>query len=336
MGPRRLYRSAMVVSSVTEGGNDADDDAGGPAAIGFVGLGVMGEPMATNLVARADVPVLVHDIRAEPVERLVEAGAVDAGSVGAVVERADVVLLSLPGGPELETVMAGDDGVLVALDRIGGVDRPQGRRRLIVDHTTAPVDLAIEMAARCRDVGADFLDAPIARTRQAAADGTLSIMVGGDETAMARALPVLSMMGTDVTHCGGPGAGQVTKLLNNMMLFQNVRALAEAHAIASALGSADLDGSVDLDIATVFEVIAGASGGSFALNNHGRKAVLVDTYPDNAFSTEYALKDLSYALDLARQAGVEATGAATVGRLMEAARDAGFGDAYFPVMRRVL
>ncbi len=300
--------------------------------IGFIGLGVMGEPMCRNLLQRTDRPIVIHDLRPEPVERLVELGAVDGASVGQVVASADVVLLSLPGGPELERVVTGPGGVLDALAR----SEATTPARLVIDHTTAPLDLTRELAARCLELGADYLDAPIARTRQAAADGTLSIMVGGDQAAFDRALPVLSMMGSDVTRCGGVGAGQVTKLLNNMMLFQNVRALAEAHAIISGLSGSDSGEPLDVDVATVFDVIAGASGGSFALANHGRKAVLPDTFPINAFSTEYALKDLSYALDLAAAAGVDAVGARTVGQLMEAARDAGHGDAYFPVMRRLL
>ncbi|MEM7341131.1 MAG: NAD(P)-dependent oxidoreductase [Actinomycetota bacterium] len=291
----------------------------GEDGVGFIGLGVMGEPMASNLVRSGQWPVSVHDRRPEPVERVAALGATAAGSVAAVVGRSSVVCLSLPGGPELEAVIGGPDGIL-SCDIAG---------RVIVDHTTAPVALTRELGAACRAAGAEYCDAPVARTRQAAIDGTLSIMVGGAADAVARVEPVLAAMAADVTRCGEIGAGQVTKLLNNMMLFQNVRALAEAHAIASGL-------DIDLDVATVFDTIAGASGGSFALSNHGMKAVLPDTYPTEAFSTVYALKDLSYALELAADAGVTAPGAETVRTLMEAARDAGHTDEYFPVMRRML
>ena len=152
---------------------------------------------------------------------------------------------------------------------------------------------------------------------------------------VARIEPILATMASDVTHCGGVGSGQVTKLLNNMMLFQNVRAVAEAHAIACGLDEAH-GADLGLDIGTVFDVIAGASGGSFALANHGRKAILVDDYPTRAFSTTYALKDLGYAIELADQTGVDAVGARTVGELMEAARAAGWDEQYFPVVRRLL
>lgn len=293
--------------------------------IGFIGLGVMGEPMCRNLLGRTEEELVVFDLRPEPMSRLAADGASIGASVSDVVKRADRILISMPGGPQLEAVMAGPSGVLSVL----------GQGQLVIDHTTAPLALTRELAARCDELGADYCDAPIARTRQAAADGTLSIMVGGTAEGYAAATPVLSMMATDVTHCGGVGAGQVTKLLNNMMLFQNVRAIAEAHAIAVGLDD-QLGAELGLDVETVFGVIADASGGSFALSNHGKKAVLTDEYPLQAFSTEYALKDLGYALDLAEQVSVEAVGAKTVCELMESTRDAGHQHEYFPVMRRML
>ncbi len=293
--------------------------------VGFIGLGVMGEPMCRNLVRSGDHEVVVHDVRPEPVAALVEAGAHDGGSVAGVVEGAELVLLSLPGGPALEAVVAAEGGVLDALTP----------GQLVVDHTTAPLALTRELAARCRQRGAGWCDAPIARTRQAAIDGTLSIMVGGAPEDVARVEPVLAAMASDVTRCGGVGSGQVTKLLNNMMLFQNVRAIAEAHAIATGLDSAMGD-DLDLDVETVFDVITGASGGSFALANHGRKAILPDDFPTRAFSVAYARKDLAYALELADEVGVDAVGARTVGDLLAAADEGGWTDNYFPVVRRLL
>lgn len=299
----------------------SDPVAPATEAVGFIGLGVMGEPMCRNLLAKGSWPVIVHDVRPEPVGRLAAAGATAAGSVSAVTARAAVIALSLPGGPELETVVAGDGGILSAL----------GPGQLVVDHSTAPPLLTRELAERCRAVGADYCDAPIARTRQAAHDGTLSIMVGGTAESFERLGPILATMATDVTHCGDVGSGQVTKILNNMLLFQNGRAIAEAHAIASGLL-----GAIDLDLDRVFEAIAEASGGSFALRNHGMKAIFRDDYPAESFPTTYALKDLTYALDLAREAGVDAVGAATVGELLQAACDAGYREEYWPVVRRLL
>ena len=285
----------------------------------------MGEPMCRNLVGSGHHHVVVHDRRPEPVSALVEAGAVDGGSVAATVGGADPNPHSLPGGPALEDDLAGADGVLSALEP----------GKLVVVHSTAPVALTRELAARCRDRGAGWCDAPIARTRQAAIDGTLSILVGGERGDVERIAPVLRTMASDVTRCGGVGSGQVTKLLNNMILFQNVRAIAEAHAIATGLDRLD-DGGLDLDIETLFEVIAGASGGSFALRNHGRRSILPDEYPELAFSVAYARKDLRYAMELADETGVDAVGARTVGELLARAEEAGLGQLYFPVLRRLL
>ncbi len=293
--------------------------------IGFIGLGVMGEPMCRNLVTKGGTPVVVHDLRPEPVERLIAAGATEAGTIAELVGHVDVVMTCLPGGPELEAVMRGEGGVLSALTT----------GQLVVDHSTAPLQLTRDLAEQCQAAGADYCDAPVARTRQAAIDGTLSIMVGASAETFARAEPLLELMASDVTRCGDVGAGQVTKLLNNMVLFQNVRAVAEAHAIASGL-DAELGDDLGLDIDTVFGVIRDASGGSFALANHGHRSILPDTFPLEAFSTRYAMKDLSYALELAEQTGVDAIGARTVGELMAAAAEAGFDREYFPVMRRLL
>lgn len=297
--------------------------------IGFIGLGVMGEPMCRNLVTKTDAPVLVFDLRSDVVQRLVGDGAVAAHSIADIARDADLILLSLPGGEQLEAVVAGPDGILSVLAESGGAGKQ------IVDHTTAPLALTRDLAAKCRAAGAEYCDAPIARTRQAAQDGTLSIMVGGTPAAFSAIEPTLAHMATDITHCGGAGAGQLTKLLNNMMLFQNVRAIAEAHAIATGL-SEQLGPDLDLDLETLFGVIAEASGGSFALKNHGMKSILADSYPEQAFSTEYAMKDLSYALDLAEQAGVTAVGAATTAELLSATHDAGHRSEYFPVLRRML
>ena len=285
--------------------------------IGFIGLGVMGEPMCQNLLAKGDAAVVVFDVRPDPVRRLVALGAVSAISVADTTAQADVILLSLPGGNELQEVVAGEDGVLSAL----------GEGQLVVDHSTAPPSMTKELAERCRAVGADYCDAPIARTRQAAHDGTLSIMVGGNDEAFARLAPVLAPMATDVTHCGGVGSGQITKIMNNMMLFQNVRAIAEAHAIVQGLGA---------DVDRVFGAIAGASGGSFALRNHGMNAMFADAYPRDAFSTSYAMKDLGYALDMADEVGIDATGARQTYELMVEAHKAGWAHEYWPVIRRLL
>lgn len=284
--------------------------------IGFIGLGVMGESMCRNLIRKSGRPVLVYDHVAEPVHRLQAEGAAATTSFQALASDAEVVHLSLPGGPELEQVVLGDNGLL----------RHMGTGQMIVDHTTAPYRLTVDLAVAANAAGVAYCDAPVARTRQAAIDGTLSIMVGGSASDFDRIKPLLDCMAADVSHCGPVGAGQVVKLLNNMILVQNVNAIAEAHAISQNLG---------LDPDLVFATLAKGSSDSFALRNHG-KAILADDYPLLAFPTRYALKDLQYALALATDAEVDAKGGQLARDRLEEALEAGFAEEYWPVLRRII
>jgi hypothetical protein len=264
------------------------------ATLGFVGLGVMGGPMCRNLARKAGRPVIAFDLHKPAPDN-----ALTARSVAEVAQRADIVFLSLPGESEIRRVV-----------------RDISHDKAIVDCSTAPVSLARELAARY----AHFADAPVARTRQAAIDGTLSIMVGASPQLYARIEPLLLCMASDVTHCGPPGAGQAVKLLNNMVLSVTVLALAEALAVAKASGA--------VQPALLFETLAKGSADSFALRNHGMKALLPEHHAENAFPVSYMLKDLGYALELARSAGLDLQAAATARRMLEHTVALGLGDAY--------
>lgn len=287
------------------------------SAIAFIGLGVMGEPMCRNLAARAGLPVIAFDLRPEPLARLAELGIKTATSLAEAIDAADTVILSLPGESELRKVCLDPGGVL-AYARGGQV---------VIDSSTAPPALARELAERFAAKGVEFADAPIARTRQAATEGTLSIMVGASDELFARIRPLLALMGSEITHCGPVGAGQVVKLLNNMVLFETVNAVCEALVIGTRAG---LDGKL------LLETLARGSADSFALRNHGLKSALPEVYPVDAFSVRYALKDLNYALALAHETGVKAQGAELLHGLFERAIEAGFGEAYHPVIRKVI
>jgi 3-hydroxyisobutyrate dehydrogenase-like beta-hydroxyacid dehydrogenase len=287
------------------------------SVLGFIGLGVMGEPMCRNLARKSGRRVVGFDLASAPLGRLRVDGVTAGRSVREVVERADVLFLSLPSGAEVEAVCGGAEGV-VALARAG---------QTIVDLGTSPVSLARSLAARLGAKGAAFADAPVARTRAAAIDGTLSIMVGADETTLLRVRPLLATMASDITHCGGPGAGQLVKIMNNMVLAQTVVALAEALAAARRSG---VDGRV------LFDALAKGSADSFALRNHGMKSMLPGVFPERAFSAEYMLKDLRYALDLAHDAGLDLRGARTALALLEESVAAGNGREYWPVLYRVV
>ena len=285
--------------------------------IGFIGTGVMGEPMCRNLVRKHDGPVTAYDIDPAPLERLAADGAAVAPSIAALAEAAELIFLSLPSGREVRSVCLGDGGLVEHL--------PQGRT--VVDTSTAPPALAREIEGAFAARGIAFADAPVARTRQAAVDGTLSIMVGGEAALVARLRPLLGHIAQDVTHCGPIGSGQAVKILNNMILSQNVRALAEGLAIARAQG---------IEPATFLQAVGRSSGDSFALQNHGMKAMLEERFPEGAFPVTYALKDLDYALELAADAGIDAEGAASVKALFAEAIENGLGARYHPVISTLI
>ena len=280
--------------------------------VGFIGLGVMGEPICRNLVKKSGKRVIAFDLSPEPLARLRSDGAEIGASVADVIGQSDVLFLCLPSAKHVRAVFEGD-GILKNIH--------QGQ--VVVDLGTSSVSQTREFAGQLKAKGASWADAPIARTRQAAQDGTLSVMVGGSRELYAAVEPLIRCFATDVTHCGDVGAGQVTKILNNMVLFETVNALAEAVAVAKHNG---------VDPKLLLDTLSKGSADSFALRNHGMKAIVPGVFPERAFSTEYALKDLSYALELAGDAGVKVRGAELVGTVLQEAIDAGSGGAYFPVI----
>lgn len=284
--------------------------------IGFIGVGTMGEPMCRNLARKSGMTVLAADRNPEPLQRLAADG-VKTASIDEIVANCRTIFLSLPGGKEVEQVCLGEGGILSKV-QMGWT---------IVDTSTAPVTLARRLYAEFEGKACAFADAPIARTRQAAIDGTLSIMVGGTRITFERIEPLLRHLASEVTHCGEAGAGQAVKILNNMVLFQTVVALAEALSIARANG---IDGTI------LYETLTKGSADSFALRNHGMKAMLPGVFPERAFSTDYALKDLSYAIQMAEDKGVPALGADVARELMERARELGYAREYWPVLIKAI
>jgi 3-hydroxyisobutyrate dehydrogenase-like beta-hydroxyacid dehydrogenase len=285
--------------------------------IGFIGLGTMGEPICRHLASKSGKDLLAYDASPEVMKALRQQGVKPVASVREVAEKCDTVFLSLPGGPEVKEVAVGRSSLLIHM-------KPSG---YVIDLSTIPVALTRDLEARFSARGINFIDAPVARTRQAAIEGKLSVMVGCKQQLFARIKPLLDMFASEVTRCGPPGAGQAMKLINNLVLFQNVSALAEAMALIRKLG---------LNPAAALEVLSKGSADSFALRNHGMKAMLVGQYPQKAYSVEYALKDLEYALELAKIAKIELKGAENVKALFEKAIAAGHAKEYFPVIAKLI
>lgn len=287
-----------------------------PRAIGFIGLGVMGEPICRNLASKSGAAVVALDKDAAPLQRLAAQGVKAAASAKEIAGSVDVLFLSLPSGEVVDEVCRGADGILA-----------NGRRGLmLVDLSTTSVDVTRRLAADFTRQSMTFIDAPVARTRAAAEAGTLSVMVGATPTQFEQVRPLIATFASDIALCGAVGCGQVVKILNNMVLFEVVAALSEAKAIGERSGVA---------VGALFDVLSKGSADSFALRNHGMKAILPDEFPLRAFSVDYARKDLRYALKLAAECGVDAEGARHVDALFQRAIDAGDKDRYWPVISRL-
>jgi 3-hydroxyisobutyrate dehydrogenase-like beta-hydroxyacid dehydrogenase len=287
------------------------------AQLAFIGLGVMGEPMCRNLAQKCGAPVRAFDLNRAPLERLAAHGVQACTGLADAVRGAGVVFLSLPSGEAAHTLAHAHDGLL-ARTHVG---------QIVVDLGTSPVDTTRALARAFAERGAAWVDAPVARTRAAAEAGQLSVMVGAEPDVFERLRPLIGTFGSDVTRCGPVGCGQVVKILNNMVLFETVVAISEAKAIGERAG---------VDASLLFDTLSKGSADSFALRNHGLKAVLPGDFPERAFSVRYARKDLLYALKLAEETGVDARGARTVDGWLRAAIDAGLGEQYHPVISRLI
>jgi 3-hydroxyisobutyrate dehydrogenase-like beta-hydroxyacid dehydrogenase len=288
-----------------------------PPVIGFVGLGVMGGPMCRNVALKHSGEVIAFDMNPVAFAALEGTRARRAQTLAEVAQRADVVFLSLPGGQQVEQVCIGAQG-LASVTPVPSV---------IVDLSTTSVAVARAVAERLASQGVAFADAPVARTREAAQRGELSIMVGADEALYARIEPWLRYMGSDVTRCGGVGCGQVVKLINNALLFENTVAIAEMMVVGERAG---VPASVLLD------AVSKGSGDSFALRNHARKAMLPRQFPEKSFPPEYVLKDISYVLELAAQVDVSAHFTELAQRYYAAAAANGWSGRYFPAVIEVV
>ena len=273
-------------------------------SIGFIGLGIMGRPMARNLL-RAGYRVVVRDIVAAPVEALVAEGAESGDSPRDVAERTDILITMLPDSPEVEAVYAGVDGALEAA-------RPGW---LAIDMSSISPRVAREMAERAAAAGAAMLDAPVSGGDKGAIAGTLSIMVGGTEADFTRALPVLQALGKTIVHVGPSGAGQVAKVCNQVVVAVVIEAVSEALVLGAKAG---------VDPSRIVEVLQGGLASTKVLEM--RKDNILGGRFDPGFRIRLHLKDLKNALDLAREAGVVLPATAEVEQLMQRMRIAGRGD----------
>ncbi len=276
---------------------------GTSATVGFVGLGIMGGPMAANLV-RAGFEVAGHNRSSAATDRLVAAGGRAGGSVADVVADADIVITMLPDTPDVEAVALGAGGII-------DTGHPG---LLFIDMSTIRPQAARDIALAARDKGIRVLDAPVSGGEQGAIDSSLSIMVGGDAADVEVAGPVLAALGTTVVHVGPAGAGQTVKAANQLVVAGVIELVAEAIVLLEASG---------VDAAAGLRVLAGGLAGNRVLDRKADTMLARQFTP--GFRVDLHHKDLGIAMAVARDAGVVVPLGAQVAQLMAAVRAHGDG-----------
>jgi 2-hydroxy-3-oxopropionate reductase len=270
--------------------------------VGFIGLGIMGKPMAENLI-EVGYDLVAYNRTREKAEEL--DGAKVAGTPKEVSEQSDVIITMLPDSPQVEEVLAGDDGVLEGIQE----------GALIVDMSTISPVVTEKLAQMAEEKGASMLDAPVSGGDVGAIDGTLSIMVGGSEKDFGRALPLFEVMGNTVTHVGRVGTGQVVKAANQIVVALTIEAVSEALVLGSKGG---------VPPEKILDVLGGGLAGNKVMELK-REKMLEHSF-DPGFRVELHHKDLGIALAAGREYGVTLPVTAIVDQMLETLKMLGRGD----------
>lgn len=271
--------------------------------IGFIGLGIMGRGMAANLL-KAGFDVTVWNRTASRAADLAAQGATVAESIAGVAAGCDIILICVSDTPDVEAVILGEGGVLSAA-RAG---------TLVIDHSTISPEATRQMAAALAEKGVHMLDAPVSGGSEGAAKGTLSIMIGGEADQVVRAMPVLQAMGKTITHVGGHGAGQMVKLVNQILVVVTGLAVSEALLFAQAGG---------LDLEKTLAAVSGGAAGSWMLSNRGPQMAARDWRP--GFTIDLQQKDLRLVLEAGDEMGVPLLGTGMVFQMYRTLQQRGLG-----------
>lgn len=271
---------------------------------GFIGPGIMGQPMALNLI-RAGYSLRVYGRRAERTAPLAEAGAVVCASPAEVAREADIVITMVADTPDVEQVVLGEGGIL----------ETAAAGSVVVDMSTISPSATRTIAARLAEKGVDMLDAPVSGGDKGAIAGTLSIMVGGKPEVFERVLPLFQVMGGNIVHIGDHGAGQITKSCNQVVIAQTIAAIGEGLILASASG---------VDPAKVREALLGGFAASKALEVHGKR--MLDRDFDPGFMARLHQKDMRIVMETAAELGIALPGASQVTQYINTLVGGGEGD----------
>ena len=271
--------------------------------IGLIGTGIMGEPMARNLM-KAGYTLQVFSRTKAKAEKLISEGAIWQNSPGEVTKNVDVIISVVSDSPDVEAVYLEKDGVINQLHK----------EILCIDMSTISPEVTRKVASRINEKGGSFLDAPVSGGKTGAEAGTLAIMVGGEHQDVARAKPIFDVLGKSVVHCGPVGNGQLTKLCNQILCGLNLLAVSEAVVFARQVG---------LDPEKMIEAVRGGAAGSWALNNLGTRMLSRDFEP--MFMIDLQQKDLRITLETAREQIVPLPGTSLVHQLLAANQAANEG-----------
>jgi len=272
--------------------------------IGFIGLGIMGRPMALNL-RKAGYPLWVYGRRSVTMESLVAAGATACASAAEVADAAEVIIVMVGDTPDVESVLLGTRGVAERI-RPGSV---------VIDMSTISPDATRRFARGLVDKGAEMLDAPVSGGEVGAVNATLSIMVGGKPAVFEAMRPLFAVLGKNIVRVGDHGAGQIAKAANQIIVGLTIEAVAEALAMVRKSG---------VDAARVREALMGGFAASRILEVHGERMLRGDFKP--GFKIRLHRKDMRIALDAGAERGLRLPGAALVARQFDALMDAGEGE----------
>ena len=285
-----------------------------PLRVGFIGLGIMGQPMATNIL-RVGFPLTVWNRTAAKMAPLTALGAHPADSPAALASHCDVVITMVTGPADLEEVVLGERGVIEGA----------APGSVLIDMSTMGPTMVRAVAAKLAEKGVDMLDAPVSGGERGAIAGSLVIMVGGPVDILDRCRPILSALGPTIIHCGPIGAGQTVKLCNQVAVALNNLAMCEALVLAAKAG---------VDPATMIEAVSAGAGASWSISNLAPRILAGDYQP--GFRAAHQLKDLRLALDLAQEAGLPLPGSALVSELYSALMAAGQGEEGSQALVKVL
>jgi len=277
--------------------------------VGFIGLGIMGAPMAGHLRA-AGHTLFVHDVNPAP-QFLVDAGVTVCTSAEEVAKRADIVIVMVPDTPHVEAVLFAEKGVAAAFKAAG---KEASHSKIVVDMSSISPIATKDFAARINKLGASYLDAPVSGGEVGAKAASLTIMVGGPSEAFDEVKPLFELMGKNITLVGGNGDGQTTKVANQIIVALNIQAVSEALLFASKAGA---------DPAKVRQALMGGFAASRILEVHGER--MVKRTFDPGFRIELHQKDLNLALQGAKALGVSLPNTSTAQELFNACAANGFG-----------